>query len=314
MDAVVEAVRVFARHLADVGWAPLGVALALHLAKVACRTRAWHAIVAAAYPRTRVRWRSIFGAYVAGVGVNAVVPVRGGDLVRILLARRAVHGSTIATLGSTMLVETIFDALVALGLLAWAISQGVLPGLDVLPRLPAPDWAWIGRHPVATVAIGAGVGLALGVGYVLLAHRVAAVGQRVGQGFAVLRRPRRYLLTVVPWQAADWLLRLASIWFFLDAFGIEPSIERVLLVQLANSLATVVPITPAGIGTTQALLVYLFVGRAPATEVVSFSVGMELATAVVNGVLGFGAILLTLRTLRWRRHLGLGRPREAPEG
>lgn len=314
MDAVVEAVRVFARHLADVGWAPLGLALALHLAKVGCRTRAWHAIVAAAYPRAGVRWRSIFGAYVAGVGVNAVVPVRGGDVVRIVLARRAVHGSTVATLGSTMLVETIFDALVALGLLAWAITQGVLPGLDVLPRLPAPDWAWIGRHPIATIAIGAGLGLALGVGYVLLAHRAAALGQRVGQGFAVLRRPRRYLVAVVPWQAADWLLRLASIWFFLDAFGIDPSVERVLLVQLANSLATVVPITPAGIGTTQALLVYLFVGRAPATEVVSFSVGMELATAVVNGALGFAAILLTLRTLRWRRHLGLGRPREAPDG
>ena len=36
------------------------------------------------------------------------------------------------------------------------------------------------------------------------------------------------------------------------------------------------------------------------TAVLSFSVGMQFAATVLNVVLGFAAILLMLRTLRWR--------------
>ena len=62
------------------------------------------------------------------------------------------------------------------------------------------------------------------------------------------------------WQAGDWLLRFVAIWFFLDAFGIHQSIRNVLLVQVTQSLATLVPISPGGIGTEQAFIVYVFKG------------------------------------------------------
>jgi hypothetical protein len=63
----------------------------------------------------------------------------------------------------------------------------------------------------------------------------------------------------------------------------------------------VFPFSPAGIGTEQAFLLYVFRGLASRTALLSFSVGMRVTLIVVNATLGFGAILLTLRTLRWRR-------------
>jgi hypothetical protein len=72
-------------------------------------------------------------------------------------------------------------------------------------------------------------------------------------------------------------------------------------VQVTNSLSTALPLTPAGIGTEQALLVYVFAGRAPATAVLSLSVGMKFIVVAANAVVGFGAAALMLRTLRWRR-------------
>ena len=59
-----------------------------------------------------------------------------------------------------------------------------------------------------------------------------------------------------------------------------------------------------GVGTQQGLLVYVFdrAGSGIAgTLLLSFSVGVYVATTILNVVLGFGAIFLMLGTLRWRR-------------
>jgi uncharacterized membrane protein YbhN (UPF0104 family) len=84
----------------------------------------------------------------------------------------------------------------------------------------------------------------------------------------------------------------------------------VLLVQVVLSLSTIVPFTPGGAGTQQALLVYVL--RRERGLVLSFSVGMNIATVVVNVVLGFTVIALMLRTLRWRRALERDRAADAP--
>jgi uncharacterized membrane protein YbhN (UPF0104 family) len=86
----------------------------------------------------------------------------------------------------------------------------------------------------------------------------------------------------------------------LGAFRIEQSPRNVLLVQAAESLATLVPVSPGGLGTQQALLVYTLRGKASRSALLAFSVGMKLTLTVVNILLGFTAILLTLRTLRFR--------------
>lgn len=88
-----------------------------------------------------------------------------------------------------------------------------------------------------------------------------------------------------------------------------------LLVQAAESLATLVPINPGGIGTQQALLVYTLRASASRSALLAFSVGMKLTLTAVNVIVGFAAILLTLRTLRFAARLiptpQPGRPRNA---
>ena len=51
------------------------------------------------------------------------------------------------------------------------------------------------------------------------------------------------------------------------------------------------------------MLVFALSGAAARSDVLAFSVGMQLVTVVVNVVLGFAAIAVMLRTLRWRGHV-----------
>jgi glycosyltransferase 2 family protein len=302
MQDLTRALESFVDYIGSIGWAALGIAVLCHIAKSLARTRAWRNIIAAAYPDADVPWRSVYGAYLAGVGVNAVLPTRGGDLLKLYLVHRRVEGATYPTLAATLLVETIFDFVASSLLLLWALQRGVLPGIDVLPTLPAIDWFWIFERP-RLAAVVAVIVLVLGFAFGLWAGaRFAAFRKRVAQGFAVLRPRRLYLTSVVPWQALDWLLRLVGIYFFLRAFRLDATVANVLLVQVAQSLSTILPLTPAGIGTEQALLVYLLSGGGsePAAAVLSFSVGMKVVLIAVNVTLGLVAILIMLRTFRWR--------------
>jgi uncharacterized membrane protein YbhN (UPF0104 family)/soluble lytic murein transglycosylase-like protein len=300
LERVADATRVFAHRLTSVEWTWIGLAILLHLTKMAARARSWQMILSASYPDSRVRWRSVFGAYAAGVGVNAVVPARGGDVLKLFLIKRSVGGATYPTLAATLLVETMFDFVVSSALVAWALATGVLPGVDVLRRLPEIDWSFPFRHPWWSAAAAGAALVALAVGLALGRRRVADLHRRVAQGFAVLHPPRRYLRTVVPWQCLDWLLRLASIFCFLRAFGIGASVENALRVQVTSSLSTILPFTPAGIGTEQALLAFTLAGEASTGAILSFSVGMKLTIVAVNVVLGALVIALMLRTLRIR--------------
>jgi len=97
----------------------------------------------------------------------------------------------------------------------------------------------------------------------------------------------------------------------LDAFDIPQSPENVLLVQVSASIATLLPLTPAGIGTEQAFLLYVFRGAVPSSQLLAFSVGLKFMTVGTNVVAGFTAIALTMRTLRYNR--ALEQSERAPE-
>ena len=79
MGAFFHAVHVFADQLAAVRWQFLAIALALYFVRLFLRAIAWRAILRASYPDERLRFRSTFGAYLAGVGVNSIAPARAGD-------------------------------------------------------------------------------------------------------------------------------------------------------------------------------------------------------------------------------------------
>lgn len=300
MSTFIDAVESFFHHLAAVRWEALGIALCLHVARLVVRSLAWRNILRAAFPEQRVPRRTVFGAYVAGVGVNSIVPARGGDVLKAVLIKRRLPDAHYPTIAATLIVETLFDTVVGLAFLVWALQLGVLPGFDMLDRLPSVDWSWPARHPTA-FGILAGCVLVVAAGLAIrVARHVREFRARVRQGFAIVRQPWRYTRQVVAWQALSWVLRVLSILWFLEAFGLARRPHDAFLVQVVQSLSTLLPFTPGGAGTQQGLLVYVFRGNASAASVLSFSVGMNIALTAAGVLLGFTAIALMLRTLRWR--------------
>jgi glycosyltransferase 2 family protein len=301
---VIDAAHTFFDQLAAVGWTMLGIGLAMHLLRLVCRGFAWRNILAAAYPATPVRRLPVLGAYVAGVGLNSVAPARAGDVLKLVLVHGKIEGSTYSTLTPTLIVETLFDFVVAAGVLGWAFAEGVLPGLDVIkgPKLRSVDWHWPLQHPTPAIVIAVVWITVIVLLIWFWSKRVKDFKQRVAAGFAILRTPREFVRGVISWQALSWVFRAATVYFFLRAFHLPANGYTTALVLAVQSLSTLLPFTPGGVGTQQGLIVYVFrnehVGK---TRLVSFSVGMQIALTAFNVLLGVVALAFMARTLRWRR-------------
>jgi uncharacterized protein (TIRG00374 family) len=295
------AVGVFFHHLTTVQWQFLGYAIACHVIKLLFRAGAWRAIINAAYPEARLKYRSALGAYVAGVGVNSIVPARGGDVVKLYLVKHRIPGSSYATLTPTLIVETLFDFVTAGAIIIWALTSGVLPTHQLYSRIPTVDWKFFLRHEHFT-AIALVVLLAAAViAFFWVRQRVEEFRAHVRQGFAILDDRPRFLRRVILPQAISWFFRIASLYFFLKAFGVMANIHNALLAQVVDSLATLFPATPGGAGTKQGLTEFLFRGRGVShTLLLAFSVGMNIAIVVVNVLMGLIAIGLMARTLSFK--------------
>jgi uncharacterized membrane protein YbhN (UPF0104 family) len=306
------AVAVFFHHLAAVKWQFLGYALGCHVAKLVFRAGAWRAIVDAAYPDEKLRYRTAFGAYVAGVGVNSIVPARGGDLVKLYLVKSRLPEASYATLGPTLLVETLFDAVAAGAVIVWALTSGVLPTHQLYSRIPDVDWKLFIRHERLTLIVLAVLAGAALVAWLLLRRRIEEFRVRVRRGFAILGDRGRFARSVVVPQAVSWVLRIAALYFFLEAFRVQATIHNALLVLVVDSLSTLFPATPGGAGTKQGLTEFLLHGRASHTLLLAFSVGMNIAITIANLVLGLIAIGLMARTLSFKKLRLRARAEEQP--
>src|SRR5215218_7173092 len=289
----------FFRHLSEIDWTTFAIALLCLLAMQLARAWAWRNVLRAAYPEKRLPYLPLAAAYLAGAGINAVVPAHAGDVTKVFLVKRQIPESSYPAVASSFLVQTVFDTSVGVLVLLYAITQGLLPPLPKIPDLPAFEISFWADHPnLFFIALGVTVA-AIAIGIYLLAHRVRRFWARVRQGLVILTEPRRYVREVAAWQGLGWLFRFAAFWFFLEAFGIEGSIGNVMLVMSVQAIANIIPFTPGGAGAQQALLVATLTGPSR-TAVLSFSVGTQIAMAAWSVLLGFAAILLVFRTTDWR--------------
>jgi uncharacterized membrane protein YbhN (UPF0104 family) len=289
----------FFRHLSDVSWSAFAIALGLLLAMQLARAWAWRNVLRAAYPDVRISFTRLAAAYLAGAGINAIIPAHAGDVTKVFLAKRQIPKSSYPAVTSSFLVQTVFDTSVGILVLLYAITQGLLPPLPQIPHLPAFEISFWADHPKTLLITIGVVLLAIAIGVYYLAHHVRAFWDRVKQGLAILSQPRRYLREVAAWQGVGWLCRFGAFWFFLEAFQIGGSIGKVMLVMSVQAIANIVPFTPGGAGAQQALLVATLEGPSRAA-VLSFSVGTQIAMAAWSVVLGFAALLLVFRTTDWR--------------
>jgi hypothetical protein len=300
LDAFFDAVSTFFSNLAAVHWGTLVFALALHLTHHLCRARAWFNTLRAAYPDERFSYWRIAGAQIAGVGINSIMPARAGDVTKIYLAKQSIPNSSYPAVTSSFVVDSVFDIPVGLLVLLYAITQGALPSLDILPSLPAFDLAFWADHPRFLLFTLTFLMIAMLMLYAMLSVRAVDFWNRVKQGVVILTDFGRYLSQVGSWMAAGWLFRFGAFWFFLDAFNIGGSVQNVLFMMGVQAVSTLTPFTPGGAGAQQALLVYAFRDVAPRSTVLAYSVGQQMALAVFNVLCSLVAIFLMLRTLNLR--------------
>jgi len=253
------------------------------------RSLAWRNVLAAAYPAARIPLLGVVSAYALGVALNALLPARGGDAVKIAVLRSRIPGSSVATLASSMSVVVLFDMVAATALVALVAATGSLPFAPDLPAGPALAWA------------GGGVAFAVALGFLArrwVGSRLSRIWEQARRGGAILRTPARYALRVAAVQAGAWLCRIGVVWCLLAAFGLAGGPLVAAMVMILCGVSTVVPLTPGGAGTQQVMLAYALSQTATAAAVLSFSVGMQAGVTAVNALLGLGAAMIAFRTMR----------------
>jgi hypothetical protein len=293
----------FVEALAGANAGLLVLAVALHVSAQVCRGLAWHGVLRAPWPS--VGRRRACAWHVCGAGLTGVLSARGGDAVRIALARRDLREATWPALAGTLAAEASFETVFGLGLALVALRLGV-------GSVHAPPPAVLAALVVAAPLAG-----------VLAARcaRLRRLGCEVGRGLAVLRQPRRWACGVLPWQVAARLLRLGAATCFLLAFGLPAGPAVVLAACAAQGAGGALPLPgagPATVGATLLVVLPMAAGHPVDPAAVAAlavvwpaaltAVGVVLSTVLLAGLSGARTPRGVLRAARALR----ARPAPAP--
>jgi hypothetical protein len=114
---------------------------------------------------------------------------------------------------------------------------------------------------------------------------------QMAMGGAILHTPGRYILTVMVPTLLAFALRWGVTGTLLLAFGISPSLETLLRVNVSHGLARTVQVTPGGFGTTQAFDLVALRGIAPIEVITAYSLSQAAILLAFN--ITFGLVALT---------------------
>jgi Lysylphosphatidylglycerol synthase TM region len=287
---------------AHVPWLLAGILL--HVTSQAVRSRGWFNILRASYPRAdALRARDVMAAMFAGSGLNAVLPGRGGDLVKLAFVRRRIDGARYRTLIATAVPETLFESLCAAALMVWVLLQGVTPIPGALcVALTSPPHTMVATLLTLVAAAASIASLRR------LRRRSAALATGVGRGLAILSTPAQFSVHVAGWQALARVIRLGSLACFLAAFGLPVTVDAAALVMAVQGGARIIPVAPVSTGLRVAMLGYglsALTGQAVNPAVITvFTLGTSTVLLVV---------MLAIATVAIARELGTRSPRLALE-
>src|SRR6202012_4065279 len=311
ISSLLSSAGTFFSQLGSLSWLSLLLGLALYCVYLLLRSRELFNAIRAAYPGEPVRWRDVWGAYMVGYAVNNVFPLGGGNLAQLFLTRISIPASSYPTLASALWTGTLFDWFMGLLVMCFAFTQGVFPKPPDFSQLPAFDISFFASHMRFTLFFLTVLGVVFVAAFALLSAKVRAFWQRIRQGLSILSDRRRYQREMCRWQFASWIARFAAYWALLDAFHIGGSVRNALLVLAVQVVASVFPFTPGGAGVQQALLLTIFTHN---PNVAAFSVGQQIATAVLSSGLGFGALVFIFRLRGFREVMAGARAHRRAEG
>jgi len=288
---VFDAIGSFFSSIASVNFVPLAIGLVLFVVYLTIRSRGFFNVLRAAYPTETFQWRRIWGAYIAAYGFNNVIPARGGDVIKVFLVKTSIDRSTYPAITAAMSVEALFDLSIAIPILIFAFTQGVFPKPPDFANLGAFDLSFVFSNPKLSLFLVTLLGIAAFVAFAVLSERARRFWAKVRQGFTILSDRRRFFREVWLVLFAGYLVRLAAFWMLLEAFHIGGSVRNVLLVHGINAVAALMPFTPGGAGVQQAFMVKVFAASATGATVAAYSVGQQIAIAVICLAVGFVALV-----------------------
>lgn len=240
---------------ADRGWMLLAVVLAT--LPFPLRVPRWRLLLRHE-DGSPVSWSALWHSIAIGFAANNVLPFRAGEVLRIGAVSR-LGRVPFATALSSVAVERVLDALVAVGLLSFALTRG---GID--PALTLSD----GGRPLSQVAtlVGAlgltALALAAVAAWrskfalyltrkVLPANRIGDAlyhfAERILLGISALSEPRT-AFPVIGWSLVIWLCNGAAFHAAFAAFGFDIPFTGALILQGALMVGIALPSTPGYFG------------------------------------------------------------------
>lgn len=264
--------------------------------------------------RPGLPYRWLLGLFLVANFVNAVIPFRLGDVLRVELPSRRFGVPRTELLSNVVIVESLFDGMSFVLLLLASLAL-----IDIPPSL-RPALAVGGVTVVALFVLGAGAargGLRLDGDRTRLLGRLPRRAQaRIGDllaGMATLRSTRDVLLGLGI-SAAGWLLEVSTYWLLARAFSLDLSFAQTLIVTVAANLATAIPLTPWNVGpyelVVSELLVLLGAERGAVSQYAVGSHVLLVTWISLTGVVAMLSIGLSFGDVRARAR-ELPRPVEA---
>ena len=260
-------------------------------------------LIVAVYLADSFAIKKTFGWFVAPLSYLEVLVVRGATYILALLNYSVGQGAIVyfvnrsrgvPVLRGTAAVLLVMGinvlVLLVLATLGLALAPDVPAGLRMIVLIAYAGLAvyvvlvsvkprWLAKRPIFDVLLSAGVGGHLRAMLVRLPH-IASL--------------------------------LALSWFSLAAFGVVIPVGKAILCLPIVYFVTVLPISPQGLGTAEAMLILFFAAYAPGTTSESHRTAILSANLVCRVIANAIQIVIGLVCMRSQLARNLGRPQDAP--
>jgi phosphatidylinositol alpha-mannosyltransferase len=283
-------------------------AFALMCASMLMRAEAWHAILRAALPGTKVRRRDAARGTMIGVLMSASLPARLGEPSRALIVARRLGRmrDRFPVVLGTLVSQTILNiaALCVLGSIMFATVGLFKGGEDAL--------VLVTLAPVVIAALVLSAPWLLRRGRPSRFQRVQQAAAlvrgamvQVRSGLQVFRRPRLGGWAAVA-QLGAWAVQWLACYVLLVALGLDEraGLGAAAAVLFAVNVTAALPATPSNLGVFQAACVAVLsaygVGKTDALAYGIILQAVEIATAVAMGMPALVREGMTWKDLRLR--------------
>ncbi len=246
------------------------------------RAYRWRALLLPAVP---VDLSSCFSATVIGFMGNNILPLRGGEILRIYALSRlgAVPPSTAIATG---IFDRLFDVL--------AVTMLILICVPLAPVLKEYRIVAVVGLSVVVGVFGASLGLtyASRIGrWLWLPHRIRLAVDRISKDLQVFRDVRLLLKTIVS-TLVIWLGMVVYFWILLWSYGLMLPVEVSLLLVVFLAVGVALPSAPGFVGVYHyAVVLALSLFAVEKGDAVAFSVVSHLLQYIPVTAVGLGLLI-----------------------